>query len=53
MKHNKFIAVILILVLAVSSFNFAFAESKALAFPKAEGGGMFALGARASSNIDV
>lgn len=54
MKYNKLVALVLLLIMTVSAFNInIFAESKITAFSGAEGGGMYSLGSRASSNIEV
>lgn len=54
MKLNKLLSVGMAAIMLVSSVSVpVFAESKLAAFPGAEGGGMYTLGARASDSIEV
>jgi hypothetical protein len=54
MKFKQLLAATLTMVMSMSGMSLpVFAESKLIAFPGAEGGGMYTLGARASSDMEV
>ena len=54
MKSKKLLSGCLALMITLSAMSFTpFAQEKQLAFPCAEGGGMYSQGARASSNFTV